>query len=109
MAANEGEARASRADECHVKTCAVAETLRPVIRLGIAPLERRLGLERSTISRRVKAGLFPRPIYFAGRRFWDEHEISLWEKEQVSRQAEAERRAHERMAPARAAKLEMLP
>jgi predicted DNA-binding transcriptional regulator AlpA len=76
----------------------------PVVRLGIAQVERRVGLERSTISRRCRAGAFPRPLYLGTRRFWTEQQIAGWEAEQLARQPEAECRARELMERAQAAR-----
>lgn len=72
--------------------------------VGIAELERRIGLERSTISRHCRAGTFPRPMYLGTRRFWTEEQIATWEVEQFARQPELERHVREMMEPAQAAR-----
>lgn len=66
-----------------------------LLRIGIAGLERRLGVERSTISRWTRAGTFPRPHYIASLRRWWLHEIEAWEL------AQAGRSVHERRFAAR--------
>lgn len=76
-----------------------------VRRLGIAEVERRVGLERSTISRHCRAGTFPRPVYLGTRRFWTEAQIEAWEEEQLARQPEAQERAHALVAAAQAARV----
>jgi predicted DNA-binding transcriptional regulator AlpA len=80
-----------------------------IVRLGIAEVERRIGLERSTISRYCRAGKFPRPTYFGARRFWTESQIAEWEWQQLARQPEAEQHARELISPAQRARREALP
>lgn len=53
-------------------------------RLGVAQLEARLGFDRSTIGKWVRAGKLPRPHYVAGHRRWWLHEIETWEAENVT-------------------------
>lgn len=62
-------------------------------RVGIAELERRLGLSRTTIARKRKVGLFPEGHFVGERRKWWLHEIERWEAAQASRPAEARRGA----------------
>lgn len=61
----------------------------PVVRLGIAELERRLGVERSTIYRWYRAGKFPEPHFLMERRVWFLGEIEAWERQQMARPAKA--------------------
>jgi predicted DNA-binding transcriptional regulator AlpA len=64
---------------------AVASLAAPVPsvrRLGVAELETRIGLDRSTIYRKYEAGGFPRPSYYGTRRTWDLAEVEAWEAEQ---------------------------
>jgi prophage regulatory protein len=102
MAANLEE---TRADGREATACASVESPGAVIRrFGISEVEKRTGFERSTVSRRVRAGTFPRPIYLGARRYWAESQLLEWEALQVARQAEAERHVRELMEPAQAAK-----
>jgi predicted DNA-binding transcriptional regulator AlpA len=82
---------------------AVDERFEKLARHGIAAVERRVGVERSTISRHCKAGTFPRPMYWGNRRYWTERQLSEWEDEQLARQDEAELRARSLLDKAHAA------
>lgn len=64
-----------------------------VRRLGIAELERRLGLHRTTIWRKCRAGDMPAPHYLGDARRWWLHEIEAWEAAQAARPPEARRGA----------------
>jgi predicted DNA-binding transcriptional regulator AlpA len=80
-----------------------APELEKLIRHGIAYVEKRTGWERSTISRKCREGLFPRPLYLGVRRTWTERQLSEWEDEQLARQDEAELRARSLLDKAHAA------
>jgi predicted DNA-binding transcriptional regulator AlpA len=54
------------------------------IRLGIADLQRRLGVSRTTILRWYHAGTFPRPHYLRERRSWFLGEIEAWEANRMA-------------------------
>ena len=56
-------------------------------RVGIAELERRLAMDRSTVWRWYRAGKFPAPHYIGVRRCWWLEEIEKWEREQLTRPA----------------------
>jgi predicted DNA-binding transcriptional regulator AlpA len=56
-------------------------------RIGIAALEQRLSVERSTIWRWYRAGAFPPPHYIGNRRAWWLHDIEAWEVQQMARLA----------------------
>lgn len=64
-----------------------------VVRIRIAALKRRLGVDGSTIGRWVRAGTFPRPHYIGNLRCWFESEIEAWEAQEMARPAEARRGA----------------
>jgi predicted DNA-binding transcriptional regulator AlpA len=53
-----------------------------VVRIGIADLEARLGVDRSTVWRMCRAGAFPAPSYVGTRRVWEVAEVEAWEAEQ---------------------------
>lgn len=57
----------------------------PVRRLGIADVERRVGMERSTIWREYNAGRFPAPEYLGERRVWRLDVLEAWERKQLAR------------------------
>lgn len=59
------------------------------LRVGIAVLERRLDVDRSTIWRWYRAGKFPTPHYLGDRRLWFLAEVEAWELKQMSRPREA--------------------
>lgn len=65
----------------------------PVVRLGIADLERRLGVDRSTIWRWYRSGKLPAPEYVMDARTWRLDVIEAWEQAQLSRPPEARRGA----------------
>ena len=52
--------------------------------LGKPELSERLGFDPATISRKVAAGLFPRPIYVWGRARWRLADVQAWEAENLS-------------------------
>lgn len=54
--------------------------------LRIAELERRIGVDRSTIGRWIVAGRFPQPRYLPGSsiRVWDRAAIEAWDAEQAA-------------------------
>jgi predicted DNA-binding transcriptional regulator AlpA len=54
--------------------------------LGIAELERRLGVSRCSIWRWTKQGTFPAAAYFGSRRAWLESDIAAWETRQIEAQ-----------------------
>jgi predicted DNA-binding transcriptional regulator AlpA len=56
-----------------------------VRRIGIAELETRLGVERTTIWRWYRAGSFPPPHYLGTRRAWFVHEVEAWEQKRMAR------------------------
>jgi predicted DNA-binding transcriptional regulator AlpA len=61
------------------------------VRLGIAELEARTGWHRTTIWRKYRAGLMPKPHFLGERRFWWLSDIEEWEREQMSRPRDARR------------------
>jgi predicted DNA-binding transcriptional regulator AlpA len=61
-------------------------------RLGVAELEQRLNVDRSTIWRWYKAGRFPVPHFLVdNRRAWFLHEVEAWERDQMARPAAVRR------------------
>lgn len=60
-----------------------------VVRLGIAEIEARLCVNRSTIWRWYRVGRFPEPEYVSDRRTWRLDVIEAWEAAQIARPAEA--------------------
>ncbi len=64
-----------------------------LVRLGIADLEARLGVERSTIWRWYRSGKFPEPEYVSDRRTWRLDVVEGWEQAQLARPPEARRGA----------------
>ncbi len=62
-----------------------------LVRLGIADVEHRLSVDRSTIWRWYRAGKFPAPHYIGDRRCWSLQEIEQWEAEQIARPATSRR------------------
>ncbi len=71
----------------------MASNIAPVVRLGIAEVEARLGVDRSTIWRWYRAGKFPEPEYVSDRRTWRLDVIEGWEQAQLARPASARRGA----------------
>ncbi|WP_242352404.1 AlpA family transcriptional regulator [Anaeromyxobacter sp. SG64] len=53
-------------------------------RLGIAEVEARLGVDRTTIWRWYRAGKFPAPHYLGERRSWFLGEIEAWEARRMA-------------------------
>lgn len=72
---------------------AVPYTTPIVVRLGVADLEARLGIDRSTLWRWYRAGKFPEPEYVSDRRTWRLDVVEGWEREQLARPPEARRGA----------------
>ncbi len=72
---------------------AEATTSELVERIGIAALEKRLGVERSTIFRWYRAGTFPEPHYLCDRRVWFLADVEQWEREQMARPPDVRRGA----------------
>lgn len=68
-------------------------TVAPVVRIGVAALEARLGVDRSTIWRWYRAGKFPEPEYIADRRTWRLDIVEGWEAQQLARPPEVRRGA----------------
>lgn len=64
---------------------------RPVTRLRIADVERRVGVERSTIWRWCVAGTFPPPSYSGTLRVWTVEAIETWEAAQAANPRPARR------------------
>ncbi len=62
-------------------------------RIGIAELEQRLGIDRSTIWRWYRAGKFPEPEYLTDRRTWRLEVVEAWEQERLARPASDRRGA----------------
>lgn len=60
-----------------------------VVRLGVAELERRMGVTRTTLWRWVKAGRFPAPHFVGEHRRWFLGDVEAWEREQMARTADA--------------------
>ncbi len=55
----------------------------PVVRrLGIAEVEARVGVDRSTLYRWYQSSRFPRPFYSGSLRTWSESDIFTWEQKQ---------------------------
>lgn len=65
----------------------------PVRRFGIAEVEARVGLDRSSIYRGYTASppRFPKPFYSGTRRTWSETDLVKWEQEQSARPPRAAR------------------
>lgn len=55
-----------------------------LVRLGIAELEERLNVDRSTISRWVRLGAFPPPHHVGARRAWFRAEVESWEVQRMA-------------------------
>ena len=73
-------------------------------RLGIAEVERRLGVDRTTVWRWCKAGMLPKPHYLGTRRAWFEEDIVRFEAGQMARSSKVRHgarnlRAHEPVPP----------
>lgn len=56
-------------------------------RIRIAELERRLGIERTTIGRWCRSGKLPPPHYLGNHRCWWLDEIVAWEAAEMARTA----------------------
>jgi prophage regulatory protein len=57
----------------------------PLTFLRLPEVKRRVGLSRSEIYRKVKAGDFPRPVKLSAQASaWVEHEIAAWCEERLS-------------------------
>ena len=56
-------------------------------RIGIADLEDRLAINRTTIWRWYSAGTFPMPHYIGTRRCWWLHDLEAWEAAQAGQRA----------------------
>jgi predicted DNA-binding transcriptional regulator AlpA len=54
-------------------------------RISIAELEQRLGRDRTTVARWIKARTFPRPHYLGTRRSWWLQEVEQWERQEMAR------------------------
>lgn len=63
----------------------------PVVRLGVAELEARFGVDRSTLWRWYRSGRLPEPEYIADRRTWRLDVIESWERDELARPASARR------------------
>ena len=72
---------------------AVDGKITKLVRLGIADLEQRLNVDRSTIFRWYKTGRFPEPTYLDDRRVWPLDAVLAWEAERLARPASARRGA----------------
>jgi predicted DNA-binding transcriptional regulator AlpA len=46
----------------------------------VGSLEKRLGVNRRTINRWVRAGELPRPVWHAGHRVWPQETVLEWER-----------------------------
>lgn len=55
--------------------------------LGISEVEQATSLERTTIWRRCRTGMFPAPGYVANRRVWRASVIETWVREELERSA----------------------
>ena len=77
----------------------MTETATQVVRIGIADLSRRLGVDRSTIWRWYRAGRFPAPHYLGERRMWIIADVEAWERERMAREPGSRRssRNYERL------------
>jgi predicted DNA-binding transcriptional regulator AlpA len=53
-------------------------------RIGIAEVQRRLGVHRVTIYRWCRAGTFPAPHYLGERRAWFLSDIEAWEAQRMA-------------------------
>jgi predicted DNA-binding transcriptional regulator AlpA len=56
-------------------------------RVRVKWVEERTTLDRSTISKKCKKGLFPAPHYLGRLRCWWQSEIEEWEAKQMARAA----------------------
>ncbi len=54
-------------------------------RVGIAELEKRIDVDRSTIAKWIRAGRFPPPHHIGRLRKWFASEIARWEMEQMAK------------------------
>jgi predicted DNA-binding transcriptional regulator AlpA len=68
-------------------------------RVGIAAAERIVGLERTTIGRKVRAGAFPPPLYIGLRRSWLESELLAWVAAEGTRPREDRGTAFRHLVP----------
>lgn len=68
------------------------DSARPLVFLPRREVERRVGLGKSAIYRRVKDKTFPEPVYDVqtNAAWWLEHEIDAWQRVRV-RQRDADR------------------
>ena len=63
----------------------VAGAAAPEIRrLQITDIEQRIGVERTTVARWIRAGRFPRAERFGQRRVWRVDVIEAWERERLA-------------------------
>lgn len=65
----------------------VEQSKAPISILRRRQVEKRVGLTRSPLYARIKAGEFPRPVHLGSSRAvgWLEHEIDAWLVEQVAK------------------------
>jgi predicted DNA-binding transcriptional regulator AlpA len=68
-------------------------------RVGIAELEQRLGVDRSTIWRWYRAGKFPAPHFLGERRAWFLAEVEAWELQRMAR-SDGDRQGGKNLRPA---------
>lgn len=91
MSAPEDASLLARVERLESELAELLRRYRPVTRLGIAEVERRVGWERSTIYRHCMAGTFPQPEYLGTLRTWRVEVIEQWEREQAGRPRRAAR------------------
>ena len=57
--------------------------------LRIPEVSARVGLKKTVIYERIKAGTFPKPIKLGSASAWPEHEVENWIADQVEQQRRA--------------------
>jgi prophage regulatory protein len=71
--------------DSHSARSAALKNDSPLTFLRLPEVKRRVGLSRSEIYRKVKAGEFPKPVKLSAQASaWAEHEIEAWCSERLS-------------------------
>lgn len=71
--------------EANSSRSAALQNNSPLTFLRLPEVKRRVGLSRSEIYRKIKAGEFPRPVKLSAQASaWLEHEITAWCQERLS-------------------------
>lgn len=61
--------------------------------LGIAKVEERYDVDRTTVWRWCRAGTFPRPLYLSGLRRWRLSDLEAWERDRLETASNGKRGA----------------